>query len=44
MSKAYYNDAAEREANKIGEKFMNSSDVVADMGRAYNADFSNVKI
>ncbi|MBQ3614394.1 MAG: DUF4157 domain-containing protein [Anaerotignum sp.] len=44
MSKAYYNDAAEREANKIGEKFAHSSDVAQDMARAYHTDFSNVKI
>jgi len=40
----YKHDAAEREANKIGEKFMNSNDIMGDMSRAYNVDFSDVKI
>ncbi len=44
MAKIFDSERAEMEANKIGEKFMNSSDVVADMGRAYNADFSEIKI
>jgi len=37
-------EAAEREANKIGEKFAHSSDVMGDMSRAYGADFSGIHI
>jgi hypothetical protein len=44
MSKLYRDLAAEREANDIGEKFMNSSDVVGDMSRAYGTDLSSVQI
>lgn len=35
---------AEKEADKIGEKFAYSSDVIRDMSRAYHVDFSNVQI
>ena len=42
--KLHLDMAAEREANDIGKKFMNSSDVVGDMSRAYGADLSSVKI
>ena len=45
MSKKLHLDmAAEREADEIGQKFRNSSDVVGDMSRAYGADLSSVKI
>ena len=44
MSKLYLDMAAEKEANDIGKKFMNSTDVVGDMSRAYGADLSSVKI
>lgn len=36
--------AAEKEATDIGKKFMNSTDVVGDMSRAYGADLSSVRI
>lgn len=36
--------AAEKEANEIGSKFMQSSDVVSDMSNEYGVDFSNVSI
>ena len=36
--------AAEREANEIAFQFMNSSDVVGDMSRAYGQDLSSVRI
>ena len=42
--KLHLDMAAEREANDIGRKFMNSTDVVGDMSRAYGADLSSVKI
>ena len=42
--KLHMDTAAEREANDIGRKFMNSTDVVGDMSRAYGADLSSVKI
>lgn len=42
--KLHLDMAAEREANDIGRKFMNSTDVVGDMSRAYGADLSAVKI
>ena len=45
MAKKLHLDmAAEREATDIGKKFMNSSDVVGDMSRAYGTDLSSVKI
>lgn len=45
MGRKMYTDmAAEREAIEVGKKFMNSSDVVADMSRAYGADLSSVRI
>ena len=45
MSKRVYQDlAAEREATEIGKKFMNSTDVVGDMSRAYHTDLSSVRI
>ena len=45
MAKRLHLDmAAEREATDIGKKFMNSSDVVGDMSRAYGADLSTVKL
>lgn len=42
--KLHLDMAAEQEANDIGRKFMNSTDVVGDMSRAYGADLSAVKI
>lgn len=42
--KLHLDMAAEQEANDIGRKFMNSTDVVGDMSRAYGADLSSVKI
>ena len=44
MSKLYYSEAAEREADKIGEKFATSSNVMQDMARAYHTDFSGITI
>ncbi|MBQ2830593.1 MAG: DUF4157 domain-containing protein [Oscillospiraceae bacterium] len=44
MSKVYLDLAAEKEADDIGRKFMNSTDVVGDMSRAYGKDLSSVKI
>lgn len=44
MSKLYYSEAAEREADKIGEKFATSSNVMQDMARAYHTDFSSIHI
>ena len=44
MSKLYLDQAAEKEATDIGRKFMNSTDVVGDMSRAYGADLSSVEI
>ena len=35
---------ADKEADKIGEKFAYSSDVIRDMSRAYHVDFSKVRI
>lgn len=34
---------AEQEADRIGSRFAYSSDVVADMSRAYHVDFSNIQ-
>ena len=42
--KMYLDPMAEKEANEIGKKFMNSSDVVGDMSRAYGTDLSSVRI
>lgn len=42
--KLYFDQAAEREANEVGKKFMSSTDVVGDMSRAYGVDFSAVHI
>ena len=44
MAKLYYSEAAEREADKIGEKFATSSNVMQDMARAYHTDFSSIHI
>ncbi|MBQ3496801.1 MAG: DUF4157 domain-containing protein [Oscillospiraceae bacterium] len=44
MSKVYLDLAAEKEADDIGRKFMNSTDVVGDMSRAYGKDLSSVKL
>ena len=44
MAKVLELEAAEREANEIGKKFAYSNDVVADMSRAYHADFSDINI
>ena len=44
MSKVYRDTAAEREATEVGKKFMNSTDVVGDMSRAYGTDLSSVRI
>ncbi len=44
MGRLLNNEAAEREANKIAFQFQNSNDVIRDMSRAYNADFSNIRI
>lgn len=44
MGKAFNYERAEQEANKIGLEFANSNDVVKDMSRAYNVDFSNIKV
>ena len=42
--KLHLDMAAEREANDVGRKFMNSTDVVGDMSRAYGADLYSVRI
>ena len=42
--KVYLDDGAEREATNIGKKFMNSTDVVGDMSRAYGTDLSAVRL
>lgn len=45
MSKQLYKDPkAEREANEVAARFMDSSDVVGDMSRELGYDFSSVKI
>ena len=45
MSKHLYQDQkAEREANEVAARFMDSSDVVGDMSREFGYDFSSVKI
>ena len=44
MGKAFNYERAEQEANKIGLEFAHSNDVVKDMSRAYNVDFSNIKV
>lgn len=44
MAKTLELASAEREANEIGKKFANSSNVMADMSKAYNVDFSNINI
>ena len=38
------NFSAEQEANEIASQFMDSSDVVGDMSRAFGQDFSSVRI
>jgi len=40
----HFDAHAEQEANDIGYQFMDSNDVIGDMGRAYNTDFSSVTI
>lgn len=42
--KLYLDPAAEKEANEIGTRFMNSSDVVGDMSREFGRDLSSVRI
>lgn len=44
MAKKFHPQDAEREANEIAFRFQDSSDVMADMGRAYHVDFSNINI
>lgn len=45
MSKHLYESLrAEQEANKVAERFMDSSDVVGDMSRAFGQDLSSVRI
>ena len=45
MSRHLYQDQkAEREANEVAARFMDSSDVVGDMSREFGYDFSSVKI
>lgn len=45
MSKRLHLDPkAEQEANEVASRFMNSSDVVGDMSRAYGQDLSSVRI
>lgn len=44
MGKTFRPEMAEQEANKIGLAFANSNDVVKDMSRAYNVDFSNIRV
>lgn len=42
MGRTLENSMAEKEANEIAFKFMNSNDVVKDMSAAYNVDFSGI--
>ena len=42
--KVYMDSAAEREATDIGRKYMNSTDVLGDMSRAFGTDLSSVRI
>ena len=42
MGRTLENSMAEKEANEIAFKFMNSNDVVKDMSEAYNVDFSGI--
>ena len=42
--KVYLNQAAEKEATDVGRRFMNSTDVVGDMSRAYGTELSSVKL
>ena len=42
--KLHFDMAAELEADEIGQKFQNSTDVVGDMSRAYGVDLSGVSI
>ena len=42
MGRTLENSMAEKEANDIAFKFMNSNDVVKDMSEAYNVDFSGI--
>lgn len=44
MGRMHLSEAAEREANKIAMEFANSNDVMQDMSRAYNVDFSNIRV
>ena len=44
MAKKFHPQDAEREANEIAFRFQDSNDVMADMGRAYHVDFSNINI
>ena len=44
MGKTFHAEKAEQEANQIGMKFAHSSDVVKDMSRAYNVDFSSIRV
>lgn len=44
MGNLHLDTAAEREANEVGRKYMNSTDVVGDMSRDFNADLSSVNI
>ena len=45
MSKKLHQDLrAEQEANDVAAQFMDSTDVVGDMSRAYGHDFSSVRI
>ena len=44
MGKTFNYERAEQEANKIGLEFAHSNDVVKDMSRAYNVDFSNIRV
>lgn len=44
MAKTLNMLSAEKEADKIGEKFMDSNNVLDDMSREFGADFSDIRI
>lgn len=44
MGKLHLNQAAEKEANENGKRFMNSTNVVEDMSRVHGVDLSSVRI
>ena len=43
-NRLYQNIQAEHEANAIAVRFMDSADIIGDMGRVYGRDLSDVRI